>query len=54
MCTQLERLERFLVDRVSDAQTVDAMFQGWLSACKGPCKTMDTDGLDTVYNIENL
>ncbi|OOQ91142.1 putative 3-hydroxyacyl-CoA dehydrogenase [Penicillium brasilianum] len=41
-----------LADGVTDGVTIDEMFKSWFQANKGPCKMMDTVGLDTVYNIE--
>ncbi|KAF3387225.1 3-hydroxybutyryl-CoA dehydrogenase [Penicillium rolfsii] len=43
-----------LADGVTDGATIDAMFKSWFQAAKGPCLMMDTVGLDTVYNIENI
>lgn len=43
-----------LADGVTDGATIDEMFKSWFQATKGPCLMMDTVGLDTVYNIENV
>lgn len=43
-----------LAEGVTDGATIDHMFKSWFEAKKGPCLMMDTVGLDTVYNIENV
>ncbi|KAJ5095330.1 Dehydrogenase [Penicillium alfredii] len=43
-----------MADGVSDGHTIDAMFKSWFQASKGPCMMMDTVGLDTVANIEEV
>lgn len=41
-----------MADGVTDAKTIDAMFNSWFNAEKSPCEMMDAVGLDTVYDIE--
>jgi 3-hydroxyacyl-CoA dehydrogenase len=41
-----------MADGVNDSRTIDEMFKSWFKADKGPCQTMDTVRLDTVYNID--
>ncbi|KAJ5749954.1 hypothetical protein N7533_006982 [Penicillium manginii] len=41
-----------MADGVNDGRTIDEMFKSWFKADKGPCQTMDTVRLDTVYDID--
>jgi len=41
-----------LAEDVAEPEEIDTLFKDWFKSEAGPCRMMDTVGLDTVYNIE--